>query len=539
MKAKTQFNKIVIILVILTIIPLLQSVYAAAKTPVAAPAATPTIKAPAPAPDPVDIILVLDNSASMKTNDPERLTIRFVSEFVDKIPDGSRLGIIVFDDKINFTMPMTDSSAPDFNQSIEASLKKVDYRGQWTKSADAIERAIYELKNSGRKDIQKIILLITDGIIDSGDKTRDAEKKSWLEGDLASDAGSHGIHIFGIAFTEAADFELIQKLARKTGGEYYRAFTPREMQGVFNKIRDRMTLPKPTPTAVPRDLSMRKIITAPFTHQTEPEPIQDKLFIHSYYIIALIGIAILLILILLVRPAKRSGSNREAVVESSGEESRPMQMPRAFLRDLNDIMPWVDYELTKPVTRIGRLPEVNDIVINKKTISKQHARIEFKDQFFTVVDLRSSNGTSVNQNLFSSISDIRRMPLKSGDTIKFDEYKFLFSIKNGKRIESTVLRPVVSDEQESEDVEQALRETDPLKIPYGVMKLPAIDDESPGSVGTPPAKKKGQRLSTRCWNHPDRPAPRICSVCLRDFCMECVTEKDGKVICKECLEEED
>ena len=37
-----------------------------------------------------------------------------------------------------------------------------------------------------------------------------------------------------------------------------------------------------------------------------------------------------------------------------------------------------------------------------------------------------------------------------------------------------------------------------------------------------------------CTNHPDRPAQGFCAVCQRDFCFECLREKDGQLVCDQC-----
>lgn len=40
----------------------------------------------------------------------------------------------------------------------------------------------------------------------------------------------------------------------------------------------------------------------------------------------------------------------------------------------------------------------------------------------------------------------------------------------------------------------------------------------------------------RCFNHPDRVAVAKCPGCSRFFCRECVTEHEGKMMCRECIE---
>ncbi len=50
-----------------------------------------------------------------------------------------------------------------------------------------------------------------------------------------------------------------------------------------------------------------------------------------------------------------------------------------------------------------------------------------------------------------------------------------------------------------------------------------------------PGKEKGPSLQKDvCTNHPDRPAQGFCAVCQRDFCFDCLQEKDGQLVCNQC-----
>ena len=86
---------------------------------------------------PKDIVLVLDNSGSMKKNDPSFLTGVAVREFLDRLDGDNRVAILLFDQTVRLAMPLTpltETSRPDFLLSID----KVDYRGLWTNSPAAI-----------------------------------------------------------------------------------------------------------------------------------------------------------------------------------------------------------------------------------------------------------------------------------------------------------------------------------------------------------------------------------------------------------------
>jgi len=195
----------------------------------------PLARAQSPASVPKDVVLVLDNSGSMRKHDPGFLAREAVTTFIGGLDQQTRVQIVIFDQTVRVAVPftpVTDASRPR----LLASLEGIDYRGQFTDSPAAVERAVYDLKTEGRDGVEKLVVFMTDGIVDTGDGARDAEAARWLREDLSADAALAGVRIFAIAFTDQADFQLIQSLARRTGGEYFRALAAADLQAVFERI---------------------------------------------------------------------------------------------------------------------------------------------------------------------------------------------------------------------------------------------------------------------------------------------------------------
>src|SRR5690606_25490954 len=110
-----------------------------------------------------------------------------------------------------------------------------DFRGQWTETAAAVERALYELRLNGREDAGRAVILMTDGIIDTGNAARDAEKARWLREMLTAQAREEGVRSFDVAFTEDADYQLLQSVAQATGGDYFRALRAQDAAPVLDR----------------------------------------------------------------------------------------------------------------------------------------------------------------------------------------------------------------------------------------------------------------------------------------------------------------
>ncbi|HLW74712.1 MAG TPA: vWA domain-containing protein, partial [Gammaproteobacteria bacterium] len=191
-----------------------------------------------------DVVLVLDNSGSMRTNDPARLAPKAVTDFVDVQPADTRISIIEFATTPTVLMPLTPLDASAKAQA-QAAVGKLDYRGQWTDTGAALERALYELDTHGRPEVSKFVVLMTDGYVDVGNASRDSDKIHWIVQSLIPEAISKRVRIFGIAFTDQADYELLQQLAQKTGAGYYRAYQPGDLAGIYKQISDTLINAKP------------------------------------------------------------------------------------------------------------------------------------------------------------------------------------------------------------------------------------------------------------------------------------------------------
>jgi len=399
-----------------------------------------------------DVILVLDNSGSMKKNDPNFLVTKAVKEFISQQDEHTRVGIVIFDQGVRLPVALTNASLNN-RDAILNSIEEINYKGLFTDSPAGIERAIYELKNNGRPEAEKSIIFMTDGIVDTGAPDRDLEKSKWLREDLAPDAADNEIKIFGIAFTEAADFQLIQSIAQKTNGEYYRALQASDLQNVFEQINTIINTPpepeivEPVPVidtpapVVQQQAPPPVIIEVPAQTMGQEERIRSIIMIAAAIVltITLLGILILLL---------RRNRDLKAVANESVQE--------AYINDLQGKTDQQTHKLsTKPVM-FGRVAgkdtdHLDYIVVNETTIGRRHALIEYKDYSFWIIDQGSINGTFVNGEAVST--EVR---LKHGDRIRLHKCEFEFIMPEMEDSGMTVIsntvfanQPVVDEDEEA------------------------------------------------------------------------------------------
>jgi pSer/pThr/pTyr-binding forkhead associated (FHA) protein len=83
------------------------------------------------------------------------------------------------------------------------------------------------------------------------------------------------------------------------------------------------------------------------------------------------------------------------------------------------------FEIDKPVVTIGRNKN-NDVPIDNLGISKKHAKIVKKQGQYVLEDLKSTNGTLLNDK------KVTQAPLSGKDVITIGKYTLLVVASNGK-----------------------------------------------------------------------------------------------------------
>jgi len=424
-----------------------------------------------------DIVLLLDNSGSMRKNDPRFVTKEAARQFVSRTPHSGRLALLLFDQEARLIVPLTVMSDRQRELAISR-LDRINYRGLYTNIPAAFEQALYELKTNGREGALKSIILLTDGIVDTGDEGRDLERARWLREELAADAARLGITVFGIGLGAKSDIQLLQSLAQRTQGDYFRASKPDDLSEILIRIEKAMaqslasrialneTKPEKVtvagekvtepskelskaaqiPDVKPIDSSPKSTHTIPIPppvpkpqQSVKPQPAGEAW--PPYFDLRTLGLgaAGLLLVALafsLLTRSRRYASSKKDMARGPLSVER---IPTTYLYDINGITDFERYELRGRVTQIGRIPPdqretVEHIVIPLPTVGRRHAVLEYKHHTFWLVDQNSVNGTFVNgQRVFDEVC------LKHGDRIRFHEAEFEFVQEGMDRADQTLL----------------------------------------------------------------------------------------------------
>lgn len=210
-----------------------------------------------------NILLALDLSGSMEINDMEingrpvsRLEVvkvaakQFVQERI-----GDRIGLILFGSRAYLQTPLTYDH---HNVLLRLEDATVGLAGQTTSIGDAIGLAVKRLQDVPARG--RLIILLTDGANNSGIlsplKAAELAKlddiKIYTIGLGADEVHSMGGFLFGPNSAADLDEETLQKVAKITGGRYFRATDKQSLHSIYNTINQLETVNQDAATIRPQ-----------------------------------------------------------------------------------------------------------------------------------------------------------------------------------------------------------------------------------------------------------------------------------------------
>jgi len=215
----------------------------------------------------IDIILVMDVSASMLSKDfmPDRLTVakQVASDFVTR-RRYDRLGLVVFSGGAFTQCPLTSD-----HRILQAFINnlQVGRLKDGTAIGMGLATAINHLKNSETKS--KVVVLLTDSENNAGaiGPVQAAEIAKALgvrvytvglgtEGTVMSPISRNFNGSYNYAArTTTFNTQLLEEMARTTGGQFFRTKSPQDLEGVYTSI-DQLEKTNITTTNVRRTLEL-------------------------------------------------------------------------------------------------------------------------------------------------------------------------------------------------------------------------------------------------------------------------------------------
>lgn len=195
-----------------------------------------------------DLMLAVDLSASMGEEDMElggravdRLTAAkaVLADFLDRRA-GDRVGLVVFGDRAFALTPMT-LDRDSVRQQLDGSV--VGLAGRATALGDAIGLATKRLQ--AQRAEQRVLVLLTDGVNTAG--VLDPDKAARIARDagvrihaIAFGGDGAAMSLFGFQLPMGGGGEVdeagLQRIARLTGGSFFRARDTDQLAGIYAEI---------------------------------------------------------------------------------------------------------------------------------------------------------------------------------------------------------------------------------------------------------------------------------------------------------------
>jgi adenylate cyclase len=141
----------------------------------------------------------------------------------------------------------------------------------------------------------------------------------------------------------------------------------------------------------------------------------------------------------------------------------------------------VEFPLDVEVIRIGR-DKQNDLVLFDDRASRRHARLERNGETYTLIDMKSSNGTFVNN---TEVERGGSQALNDGDEIKIGNHRLLFRVAKRVNYDDKPVGKTVYLQNAAELLRSALSQTDiPKFVPSTAFSSPRAVEEKSAVVDT-------------------------------------------------------
>lgn len=194
-----------------------------------------------------DVVLVMDSSGSMKKTDPMSLRIPAAKLFISLLNKNDRASVVSFSDTSYPIIHLTPVDSETNKEQLLKAAEKISSAGLFTNLYDALAAGLDILSNDEKKERSKIIVLMSDGMMDVGNTDKDKELVDKIRNELTATLEDKGIKVYTIAFTEQSDRLLLEKISKRTGGFYNLALSDKDFHLVFTSIFESLKSPDMLP----------------------------------------------------------------------------------------------------------------------------------------------------------------------------------------------------------------------------------------------------------------------------------------------------
>ncbi len=184
----------------------------------------------------LDAILLLDASRSMQRTDPARLRDQGAKLFLRFLSDEDRVSVIQFAENTSVLTPLTPAT-PEVQQKLDDSIEAVSTDGNFTDLWSPIVAAMELMRQEGRVNSKKVVILLSDGKMDPHPRTGTAAELTARLRDLDLPAyKEQKIELYTLALSDEADRKLLEEMAKSTNGISWYAPSVNKIHKIFSDL---------------------------------------------------------------------------------------------------------------------------------------------------------------------------------------------------------------------------------------------------------------------------------------------------------------
>jgi uncharacterized protein (TIGR03503 family) len=195
----------------------------------------------------LDVVLVMDSSGSMKHTDPRSLRMQAAKLFVSLLSPKDRVAVVSFSDRVEILRGFETAGSDASRKAVLGAIDRIHSRGMFTDIQGGLGAALALQRKEPPSGQKKIVVLMTDGKVDTGSKRKDEESVVAITGSLVEEYKEAAAAIYSVAFTKGSDAELMEHIAFKTGGYMDVSETSADLHRVFLDFFNKLKSPNETP----------------------------------------------------------------------------------------------------------------------------------------------------------------------------------------------------------------------------------------------------------------------------------------------------
>ncbi|WP_152392697.1 vWA domain-containing protein [Paenibacillus guangzhouensis] len=177
-----------------------------------------------------DIVLVIDNSGSMKETDPNQDRYSAAKRLIQKMDSDNQLAVLVFHDQVEVIQPFTEVNTQVAKDEVAAKIDALEQTDGGTNIALALDEAMNQIQAKGTAQRGTMVILLSDGFseVDTNQVLAKYEQQHVA------------INTIGLSLVNPKGTSLLQQIADRTSGQYYDVSKADDLSLVFQKIYDNL-----------------------------------------------------------------------------------------------------------------------------------------------------------------------------------------------------------------------------------------------------------------------------------------------------------